>query len=66
VPFIFSMSGETVDVGLDTCSPVGPYPAPYAFTGRIAQIEIELLSELSDSDAEAVRAGELRGAISQH
>jgi hypothetical protein len=29
VPLVFSMSGETFDVGVDTGSPVGPYPHNY-------------------------------------
>ena len=33
VPVIFSMSGETFDVGVDTGAPVGPYPHDYRFTG---------------------------------
>ena len=33
VPFLFSMSGETLDVGLDTGSPVGPYDGRFPFTG---------------------------------
>ena len=35
VPVIFSMSGETFDVGRDTGSPVGKYPRDFAFSGII-------------------------------
>ena len=35
VPVIFSMSGETFDVGRDTGSPVGNYPHDFAFCGTI-------------------------------
>ena len=42
VPFIFSMSGETMDVGIDTGAPVGPYPHEFAFTGTIRRIDIEV------------------------
>jgi len=45
VPVVFSISGETFDVGLDTGSPVGPYPHVYRFTGRIDAVTIERLSE---------------------
>ena len=51
VPFVFSMSGETFDVGTDTCEPVGPYGHDYRFTGTIEKVEIEvgsLISELPD------------------
>ncbi len=34
VPFRFSMSGETLDVGVDTGSPVAPYGHAFRFTGR--------------------------------
>ncbi len=32
VPIVFSMSGETSDIGLDSGSPVGPYPHHFACT----------------------------------
>ena len=38
VPVIYSMSGETFDVGRDTGSPVGPYPHNYEFNGRIVGV----------------------------
>ena len=41
VPFLFSMSGETLDVGVDTGAPAGPYPHRFPFTGRIDRIDIE-------------------------
>ena len=42
VPFVFSMSGETMDVGIDTGAPVGPYPHEFPFTGTIRRIDIEV------------------------
>ena len=42
VPFVFSMSGETLDVGVDTCSPVGPYEPQFRFTGEIVKIVVDL------------------------
>ena len=47
VPFVFSMSGETFDVGEDTGAPVGPYPHEFPFTGKIGKIDIEVASMLS-------------------
>ena len=39
VPVTYSYD-ETFDVGEDTASPVGPYTAPFAFTGVINRVEI--------------------------
>ncbi|MFN8469995.1 MAG: arylsulfatase [Caldilineaceae bacterium] len=47
VPFVFSMSGETFDVGEDTGAPVGPYPHVFPFTGKIGKIDIEVASMLA-------------------
>lgn len=65
VPFIFSMSGETMDVGIDTCSPAGPYPHHFAFTGTLHRIEIDLRSELTADEHDAVADGQVRGALRQ-
>jgi hypothetical protein len=46
VPFVFSMSGETFDVGIDTGAPVGPYPHEFPFTGKIVKVDIEVGSLL--------------------
>jgi arylsulfatase len=46
VPFCFSMSGETFDVGIDTGAPVGPYPPEFPFTGRIRKVDLEVGSML--------------------
>ena len=45
VPVVFSMSGETFDVGLDSGAPVGDYPHVYRFTGVIHGVTLERLSE---------------------
>ena len=66
VPFVFSMSGETLDVGVDTCSPVGPYPSGFPFTGRIGRIEIDLRSDLANGEQRDFEDGQRRGAVSQH
>ena len=62
VPFLFSMSGETLDVGVDTGSPVGPYPNNFRFTGDIHRIDVQLKPEQRDDDSE-IAAGQLRGAV---
>ena len=62
VPFLFSMSGETLDVGVDTGSPVGPYPNEFRFTGDILRIDVQLKPEHRDDDPE-IAAGRLRGAM---
>ena len=63
VPFLFSMSGETLDVGVDTGSPAGPYPHRFPFTGRIHRIEIELGPALDSSHRAEEREGQARAAL---
>ena len=63
VPFLFSMSGETLDVGVDTGAPAGPYPHRFPFTGAIERIEISTQPALDAAAAEQVRAGERRAAM---
>ncbi len=64
VPIVFSMSGETFDVGIDTGSPVGPYPHHYPFTGTIVGVTLERLDEPSAQTKEAVRQGIFRASLS--
>ena len=45
VPIVFSMSGETFDVGRDTGAPVGHYPHDYPCTARIVGVTLERLTE---------------------
>jgi arylsulfatase len=45
VPVVFSISGETFDVGLDSGAAVGDYPHIYRFTGVIHGVTLERLSE---------------------
>ena len=54
VPIVFSMSGETFDVGCDTGSPVGPYPDLSPCTARIAGVTLERLSEPGVADRERI------------
>jgi arylsulfatase A-like enzyme len=64
VPIIFSMSGETFDVGVDTGAPVGPYPRGSACTAQIVGVTLE---RLTDPDARTRRAmvdGEFKASLS--
>ncbi len=64
VPIVFSMSGETFDVGVDTGSPVGPYPHRFPCTARIHGVSVERLSRPDRGTREAMREGELRASLS--
>ena len=57
VPIVFSMSGETFDVGIDTGSPVGPYPHLFPCSVPILGVTIERL----DDPGPTVRAAEAEG-----
>jgi hypothetical protein len=63
VPVIFSMSGETFDVGVDTGAPVGPYPHQFDFTGKIIGVTIERLGERPEAVLQAMRDGQVRASI---
>ena len=63
VPFLFSMSGETLDVGVDTGAPAGPYPHRFPFTGSIERIEITTRPALDAASEAQVRDGERRAAM---
>ncbi|RKG91596.1 arylsulfatase [Corallococcus terminator] len=63
VPFLFSMSGETFDVGEDTGAPVGPYAHGFAFTGIIRKVVIELPSGPDESTRRQVHAGQVDAAL---
>ena len=65
VPFVFSMSGETMDVGIDTGAPVAPYPHhEFPFTGTIKKVDIEVGSVLAGVPKE--KLDELLGAGMAH
>ena len=66
IPLVYSMSGETFDVGRDTGSPVGPYPHEFPFTGTVVAVTLERLNEPSPDVATAVRDGLHRAAIAAH
>jgi arylsulfatase len=64
VPLVFSMSGETFDVGVDTGSPVGPYPHAFPCTENIIGVTLERLDEPPKEIREKMRQGEFRASIS--
>ncbi len=66
VPLVYSMSGETFDIGIDTGSPVGPYPHEFPFTGEIIAVHLQRLDELSADVKAAVAEGLHRAAIAAH
>ncbi len=63
VPLVFSMSGETFDVGVDTGSPVGNYPHGFACNAEIHGVTLERLSEPGDAVAAAMKAGLLQAGL---
>ena len=62
VPFRFSMSGETLDVGTDTGSPVVPYGHGFRFTGGIDRIDVTVDPQPADLAASIAEA-EMRAAL---
>ena len=64
VPMVFSMSGETFDVGIDTGAPVGDYPHEFAFTGVIHDVTLERLDEPDRATAKAMQTGAIKAALS--
>lgn len=64
VPLVYSMSGETFDVGIDTGSPVGPYPHDFACTADIHGVTIERLDEPPAEIRQRMREGEFRASLS--
>ena len=64
VPLVFSMSGETFDVGVDTGSPVGPYRHNFECTAQIESVTLERLDEPPKEVLEKMREGEFRASLS--
>ncbi len=64
VPIVFSMSGETFDVGIDTGAPVGPYPHHFPCTAAIIGVTLERLDEPSADVLARIRAGEFAASLS--
>ena len=63
VPIMFSMGGETFDVGVDTGSPVGPYPHRFPCTATIYDVTVEILGEVDEKTRTAIAAGRLRAEM---
>lgn len=63
VPIVFSMSGESFDIGMDTGAPVGNYPHVYRFTGKIHGVTLERLSEPSADIAAKIADGEFLASL---
>lgn len=64
VPLVFSMSGETFDVGTDTGSPVGRYPHGFTFTEIIHSVVLERLDEPSPEIIDLIHEGMFRASLS--
>lgn len=64
VPIVYSMSGETFDVGRDTGAPVGDYPHGFPCTAQIIGVTLERLSELDEATRKAKAEGDLKAALS--
>ncbi len=63
VPIVFSMSGETFDVGVDTGAPVGPYEHGFPCTADIHGVTLERLDDPDRATADRMRAGERTAAM---
>jgi arylsulfatase len=63
VPIVFSMSGESFDIGMDTGAPVGFYPHVYRCTAIIHGVTLERLSEPSPEIAALIVEGEFRASL---
>jgi len=64
VPVVFSMSGETFDVGIDTGAPVGPYHDGFPCTAEIKTVTLERLSKPDAATRQAMVEGEFRAGMS--
>ena len=63
VPIVFSLSGESIDIGMDTGAPVGFYPHVYRCTAVIHGVTLERLSEPSPDIAALIVEGEFRASL---
>lgn len=64
VPVVFSMSGETFDVGRDTGSAVGPYPHDFEFKDKIIGVTLERLSKKDKQVLAAENKGKFKAGLS--
>ena len=63
VPLVYSMSGETFDVGIDTGSPVGPYPHQFECSAGIVGVTLERLDSPSAATRAAMREGQFQAGL---
>ena len=63
VPVVFSISGETFDVGLDSGVPVGDHPMIYRFGGTIHGVTLERLSEPPPEVLALIQDAEFRASL---
>ncbi len=63
VPLVFSMSGETFDVGIDTGAPVGPYESGFPFTGKIIEVVLERIGKRDDATTKMMEDGMLDAGL---
>jgi arylsulfatase len=63
VPVIFSISGETFDVGMDSGAAVGDYPHVYRFTGTVHGVTLERLSEPPPEVRAMIEDAEFRASL---
>ena len=64
VPIVFSMSGETFDVGCDTGAPVGPYGHGGVCSAEITGVTLTRLDEPSAEVRRLVAEGLVRAGFS--
>jgi len=64
VPVVFSMSGETFDVGRDTGSAVGSYPHDFEFKDKILGVTLERLSSKDKKTQDAETKGKFKAGLS--
>lgn len=64
VPVVYSMSGETFDVGRDAGSAVGPYPHNFEFKDKIIGVTLERLSSKDKATLDAETKGKFKAGLS--
>jgi arylsulfatase len=57
VPLVYSISGETFDVGRDTGAPVGPYQDGFPFSGEIIEVILERIGKRDPRTNEKMEKG---------
>ncbi len=64
VPIVYSISGETFDVGVDTGAPVGPYESGFPFTGEITEVILERISNPDKKTKKKMKEGIIQSGLS--